>query len=97
MRLIQVAVPVPQLDALTYAVPPEFPDPHPGARVLVPLGRRTLTGVVLNTCAPRLEPPATHERDMLEFALDAQPTSRLSCQIKVDESLDGLVVSVPGE
>jgi 2Fe-2S ferredoxin len=24
---------------------------------------------------PRLEPPATHERDMLEFALDAQPTS----------------------
>ena len=46
---------------------------------------------------PRLEPPATHERDMLEFALDAQPTSRLSCQIKVDESLDGLVVSVPGE
>jgi len=46
---------------------------------------------------PRLEPPATHERDMLEFALDAQPTSRLSCQIKVDESLDGLVVSVPGQ
>ena len=46
---------------------------------------------------PRLAPPATHERDMLEFALDVQPTSRLSCQIKVDESLDGLVVSVPGQ
>ena len=47
MRLIQVAVPVPQLDALTYAVPAEFPDPVPGARVLVPLGKRTLTGVVV--------------------------------------------------
>jgi 2Fe-2S ferredoxin len=46
---------------------------------------------------PRLTPPASHERDMLEFALDVQPTSRLSCQIKVDESLDGLVVSVPGQ
>jgi primosomal protein N' (replication factor Y) (superfamily II helicase) len=54
MRLIQVAVPVPQLDALTYAVPPEFPDPHPGARVLVPLGRRVLTGIALSTCVPRL-------------------------------------------
>jgi ferredoxin, 2Fe-2S len=46
---------------------------------------------------PQLPPPATHECDMLEFALDAQPTSRLSCQIKVDESLEGLVVSVPGQ
>jgi primosomal protein N' (replication factor Y) len=53
MRLIQVAVPVPQLDVLTYAVPPEFPDPPPGARVLVPLGRRTLTGVVLPGCGTR--------------------------------------------
>jgi primosomal protein N' (replication factor Y) len=47
MRLIQVAVPVPQLDALTYAVPDEFPYPVPGARVLVPLGKRTLTGIVV--------------------------------------------------
>jgi primosomal protein N' (replication factor Y) len=54
MRLIKVAVPVPQLDALTYAVPPEFPDPVPGARVLVPLGRRVLTGIVLSTCDSQL-------------------------------------------
>jgi len=52
MRLIHVAVPVPQLDALTYAVPPEFPDPVPGARVLVPLGKRTLTGVVVGGIMP---------------------------------------------
>src|SRR4051795_4900043 len=48
MRLVQVAVPVPQLDALSYSIPDEFPDPVPGARVLVPLGKRVLTGVVLS-------------------------------------------------
>ena len=47
MRLVRVAVPVPALDALTYSVPEEFPDPPPGARVLVPLGKRTMTGVVI--------------------------------------------------
>src|SRR5262245_29754198 len=47
MRLVQVAVPVPTLDALTYAVPDDRPDPPPGARVLVPLGNRTITGVSL--------------------------------------------------
>ena len=44
MRLIRVAVPVPALEALTYHVPDELGDPSIGARVLVPLGNRTLTG-----------------------------------------------------
>jgi 2Fe-2S ferredoxin len=35
------------------------------------------------------------EEDMLDFAYDVQPTSRLSCQIKVTDELDGLVVKVP--
>jgi primosomal protein N' (replication factor Y) len=47
MRLVFVAVPVPALDALTYSVPDEFPDPVVGARVLVPLGKRVMTGVVV--------------------------------------------------
>ena len=46
MRHIRVAVPVPQLEALTYAVPEGTPPPVIGARVLVPLGKRTVTGVV---------------------------------------------------
>ncbi len=46
MRLVRVAVPVPSLEALTYLVPDEFAEPVVGARVLVPLGNRTLTGVV---------------------------------------------------
>ncbi len=39
--------------------------------------------------------PEVMEEDMLDFAYDVQPTSRLSCQIKVAEELDGLVVKVP--
>jgi 2Fe-2S ferredoxin len=39
--------------------------------------------------------PSPMEEDMLDFAFDVQPTSRLSCQIKVTEDLDGLVVTVP--
>ena len=43
----------------------------------------------------RLPPMEELEREMLDFAFDVQPNSRLSCQIKIDERLDGLVVRVP--
>jgi ferredoxin, 2Fe-2S len=39
--------------------------------------------------------PAPMEEDMLDFAYGVQPNSRLSCQIKVTETLDGLVVRTP--
>ena len=39
--------------------------------------------------------PQPMEEDMLDFAFDLRPTSRLSCQIKMTPALDGLVVSVP--
>ena len=35
------------------------------------------------------------EESMLDFADDVQETSRLSCQIKVTDELDGLVVRMP--
>ena len=35
------------------------------------------------------------EEDMLDFAFDVRPTSRLSCQIKVTDALDGLTVRMP--
>jgi len=38
---------------------------------------------------------APMEEDMLDFAFDVRPTSRLSCQIKVTDELDGLIVRVP--
>jgi 2Fe-2S ferredoxin len=37
------------------------------------------------------------EEDMLDFAFDVKPTSRLSCQIKVKDALDGLVVRTPAK
>lgn len=39
--------------------------------------------------------PSVMEEDMLDFAFDVRPTSRLSCQIKVKDAIDGLVVHVP--
>ncbi len=39
--------------------------------------------------------PDPMEEDMLDFAFEVQPTSRLSCQIKVKAALDGLVVRTP--
>jgi 2Fe-2S ferredoxin len=41
--------------------------------------------------------PSPMEEDMLDFAIDVRPNSRLSCQMKVTELLDGLVVTVPQE
>lgn len=44
----------------------------------------------------KLPPPEADETDMLGFvAAEHRPTSRLSCQIRMDESLDGIVVRVP--
>ncbi|HWW47706.1 MAG TPA: 2Fe-2S iron-sulfur cluster-binding protein [Xanthobacteraceae bacterium] len=39
--------------------------------------------------------PTPMEEDMLDFGYDIRPSSRLSCQIKVTEDLDGLVVITP--
>ncbi|CAN5278931.1 2Fe-2S iron-sulfur cluster-binding protein [soil metagenome] len=39
--------------------------------------------------------PEAMEESMLEFAEDVGPTSRLGCQIKVTDQLDGLVVAIP--
>ena len=39
--------------------------------------------------------PAPMEEDMLDFAIDVRPNSRLSCQIKITDELDGLIVHIP--
>ncbi len=42
---------------------------------------------------PKIE---TMEEDMLDFAFEPKPgSSRLTCQLKVTPSLDGLVVRIP--
>ena len=39
--------------------------------------------------------PSAMEESMLDFAEEVQPNSRLSCQIRVTDALDGLVVRLP--
>ena len=39
--------------------------------------------------------PSAMEEDMLDFGYDVRPNSRLSCQIKVTDELDGLKVTTP--
>jgi 2Fe-2S ferredoxin len=39
--------------------------------------------------------PEPMEEDMLDFAFDVRPNSRLSCQIRIRAELDGLVVRTP--
>ena len=55
------------------------------------------------TCHVYIEPdwrekvgaPSSMEEDMLDFAYDVRPNSRLSCQITVTQELDGLSVRTP--
>ena len=83
MPFISVAVPVPFLDLLTYAVPPSLAMPAVGARVRVPIGSRTVTGCVVESPArdstERVRPPSPRRgfdepdiRDIIEV-LDAEP------------------------
>jgi ferredoxin, 2Fe-2S len=44
---------------------------------------------------PAVGEPEPMEEDMLDFAYDLRPGSRLSCQIRVTDALDGLVVIIP--
>ena len=44
---------------------------------------------------PRLEPASEDEEDMLDLAFGLSKTSRLGCQIRMTEELDGLVVQLP--
>jgi 2Fe-2S ferredoxin len=44
---------------------------------------------------PIVGEPEPMEEDMLDFAFEVKPTSRLSCQIRVRDELDGLTVTVP--
>ena len=68
MRLVSVAVPVPAIDALTYRVADNLPEPVSGARVLVPVGRRIITGVVVG--APDGEELTPESVDGIKDVLD---------------------------
>jgi primosomal protein N' (replication factor Y) len=66
-RLVHVAVPVPALNLLTYAVPDDLPMPVVGARVVVPLGTRVVTGLVI---ADEISEPPPGEVKAVRDVLD---------------------------
>lgn len=52
--------------------------------------------VVAEEWADRAGPPGAFEEDMLDITeAGRQPTSRLSCQVRMSAALDGIVVRVP--
>jgi ferredoxin, 2Fe-2S len=52
--------------------------------------------VIDPTWAERAGPPGTFEDDMLDITeAPRQPTSRLSCQLRMTADLDGIVLHVP--
>src|ERR1700694_3121533 len=55
----------------------------------------TRPGYVDEAGREKVGSPSPMEEDMLDFGFDVRPNSRLSCQIKVSDELDGLVVSTP--
>ena len=93
-------------DGTTHTVEAEI-----GATVMETALKAGITGIVAEcggacTCATcmvhvdeawlaKVGTRSEEEEDQLDFAFDVQPNSRLSCQIKVTEELDGLVVRTP--
>ena len=88
-------------------------DAEVGATVMETAIRNSVPGIVAEcggacscaTChvhvdeawSEKVGPPSPMEEDMLDFAFDVRPTSRLSCQIKVTDDLDGLIVRTPAQ
>ena len=69
---VRVAVPVPGLDLLTYAVPEGMIAPALGARVVVPLGSRSLTGIVIEVAQASSVPDGKGIKP-LKSVLDTDP------------------------
>jgi ferredoxin len=85
-------------------------DAAPGARLLevaqglgLPLEGTCEGSMACSTChvilVPedfrRLPPPSVHEEDMLDFTPHVGPTSRLSCQVLLEDGLGSLCVRLP--
>jgi 2Fe-2S ferredoxin len=51
--------------------------------------------VVADEWFDKLKEASEEEEDMLDLAFGLTHTSRLGCQIKITEDLDGLVVTIP--
>ncbi|MDB5395634.1 MAG: (2Fe-2S) ferredoxin [Rhodospirillales bacterium] len=55
----------------------------------------TCHGYVGDSWFDRIPAPSPQEREMLSGCIDRRPNSRLCCQIRLTEELDGLTITVP--
>jgi len=72
-RYVDVAVPLPLRTTLTYGIAPDLPgSSEPGARALVPVGRRLVTGFIVAADRPRPDLAPGRIRNVAELP-DAAP------------------------
>jgi len=69
--LIDIILPLAIADAYTYRVPSNMPTPLAGMRILVPLGKKTITGIVYRLHEGEL-PASVKVRDIMDI-IDTQP------------------------
>jgi 2Fe-2S ferredoxin len=55
----------------------------------------TCHGYVDEAWLGKIPAPSAQEREMLSGCIDMRPNSRLTCQIRLTEALDGLTIMVP--
>lgn len=55
----------------------------------------TCHGYVADEWCGKIEPPSTMEKELLAGCIDQRPNSRLTCQIRLTQELDGLRIFVP--
>ncbi|MEO5762883.1 MAG: primosomal protein N' [Vicinamibacteria bacterium] len=69
-RFVDVALPLPLMQPMTYRIPPSWPDVPRGSRVEAPFGKRRVTGVVVKDDA---KPSAGVAVKALTTVLDEEP------------------------
>jgi 2Fe-2S ferredoxin len=50
-----------------------------------------------NTFTDKTGLPSNAEEDMLDFAFDVRPNSRLSCQVRVTNEMNNIIVHIPNK
>ena len=73
VRLLDIILPLAIRDCYTYSVPDDWPMPTPGTRVVVPLMKKELRGVVLRTHTEGIEPALKDKIRPISSVVDTAP------------------------
>jgi primosomal protein N' (replication factor Y) (superfamily II helicase) len=84
--IVRVAVPIPALDLLTYSIPPGVVPPVVGARIVVPVGSRLVTGIAVEI--------DTHRADGSEEGLDSSEVKPIHQVVDADSFVPADLVAL---